>query len=60
MFLVVLLVKNVPHSIIRKNFARKKTTEVIRVNIDDDQFAGSCGGRANSRKNSDLGTGKRQ
>ena len=34
----------------------EKKSEVIRVNIDDDQFAGSCGGRANSRKNSDLGT----
>ncbi len=33
-----------------------KKSEVIRLNIDDDQFAGSCGGRANSQKNSDLGT----
>ena len=33
-----------------------KKSEVIRVNIDDDQFAGSCGGRAISQKNSDLGT----
>ena len=32
----------------------EKKSEVIRVNIDDDQFAGSCGGRADSRENSDL------
>ena len=32
----------------------EKKSEVIRVNIDDDQFAGSCGGSANSRENSDL------
>ena len=38
----------------------EKKSEVIRVNIDDDQFAGSCEVRANSRENSDLGTGKRQ
>ena len=34
----------------------EKKSEVIRVNIDDDQFAGSCGGRVNSQKISDLGT----